>query len=293
MDVRTDTYNDLQAELDELRRQLAEANDTIEAIRTGQIDALVVENGNGHELYTLKSADLGYRVFIERMTEGAVTLDKKGIILYCNSQFSSMVGTPISSVIGFPFHQYISPASAKSFAAIFTRCWNEDCKVELLLKGQSLEKPVLLSLTAIQIDRETTLSVIITDLTILKKNQQQLEAKNRELELANRALESSNQDLQQFASVASHDLQEPLRKIQMFSELLRSKGDENLSPEAAKYLGKIRSSAARMKNLVIDILNYSGLSSTSTRVDTLNPHEIIRDVLEDLDTNNDESAVTV
>ena len=57
--------------MEELRFQLNEANETIEAIRTGQIDALVVQGQNGHQLYTLKSADQTYRVFIEKMTEGA------------------------------------------------------------------------------------------------------------------------------------------------------------------------------------------------------------------------------
>jgi two-component system phosphate regulon sensor histidine kinase PhoR len=57
----------LEKEIEELRWQLEEANDTIEAIRSGQVDALVVKDKNGHQLYTLKSADQTYRVFIEKM----------------------------------------------------------------------------------------------------------------------------------------------------------------------------------------------------------------------------------
>ncbi len=67
------TIEELQKEVEELRFQLTEANETIEAIRTGQIDALVVQGQEGHQLYSLKSADQTYRVFIEKMTEGAVT----------------------------------------------------------------------------------------------------------------------------------------------------------------------------------------------------------------------------
>ena len=91
--------------LEELRQQLEEANETIEAIRTGQIDALVVQGDEGHQLYTLRTADLTYRVFIEKMTEGAVTLNKQGIILYCNTQLALMVNMPLSQVIGLPFHK--------------------------------------------------------------------------------------------------------------------------------------------------------------------------------------------
>ena len=69
-------YEALRAELDDLKLQLQEANDTIEAIRNGEVDALVVRNGHEHQLYTLKSADHTYRVFIEKMREGAVTLNR-------------------------------------------------------------------------------------------------------------------------------------------------------------------------------------------------------------------------
>ena len=100
MEKRSTTYKtreELQEELEELQYRLDEANETIEAIRTGQIDALVVQGDNGHQLYTLKTADQTYRVFIEKMTEGAVTLNSEGLILYCNSQVcfhgkSSFVG---------------------------------------------------------------------------------------------------------------------------------------------------------------------------------------------------------
>jgi two-component system phosphate regulon sensor histidine kinase PhoR len=71
----------LHAEMAELRMQLQEANETIEAIRTGQVDALIVQHGDDHQLYTLRTADQSYRVFIEKMTEGAVNLSIEGITL--------------------------------------------------------------------------------------------------------------------------------------------------------------------------------------------------------------------
>ncbi|HEX2608322.1 MAG TPA: hypothetical protein VHK91_13125, partial [Flavisolibacter sp.] len=73
---RHTTREELEAELSDLRQQLEEANETIEAIRTGQIDALVVQSEHGNQLYTLKSADHTYRVFIEKMAEGAITVSQ-------------------------------------------------------------------------------------------------------------------------------------------------------------------------------------------------------------------------
>jgi len=90
---------------------------------------------------------------------------------------------------------------------------------------------------------------------------------SRKLEEKNAALLKSNNDLEQFAHVASHDLQEPLRKIQTFSELLAK--NLNQEVEAKKYLDKIQLSAARMQTLIKDVLNYSRLSKAEERkVDT-------------------------
>src|SRR5688572_28248118 len=95
----TKTTVQLEQDIEDLRQKLEEANDTIEAIRTGQVDALVVKNSDGHQLFTVKSADQTYRVFIEKMIEGAVTLNDKGIILYSNSRFASMMQSPLSKII--------------------------------------------------------------------------------------------------------------------------------------------------------------------------------------------------
>jgi two-component system phosphate regulon sensor histidine kinase PhoR len=98
----------LVSENQELQWRLEEANDTIEAIRTGQVDALVVKNENSHQLYTLKSSDHTYRVFIEKMSEGAVTINKEGFILYSNSRFADMVRCKLEKVIGVPFEAFIA-----------------------------------------------------------------------------------------------------------------------------------------------------------------------------------------
>src|ERR1700760_4621906 len=94
------TYDQLLSENHELRAQLEEANDTLYAIRTGQVDALIVNNGDDHQIFTLKTADQTYRIFIEKMNEGAVTINREGIILYSNSRFADMVKMPLEKVIG-------------------------------------------------------------------------------------------------------------------------------------------------------------------------------------------------
>ena len=283
--MKNETYNkrdELEKELEELRYQLEEANETIEAIRTGQVDALVVQGNNGHQLYTLKSADHTYRVFIEKMTEGAVTLNSSGIILYCNSQFATMVNLPLSNVIGLPFENFIAPENSGQYKELFKRCWKTDCKGEVTLRSGDASTPVQLSLTTLELDEGIALSIIITDLTAQKATQQQLKRNNEKLEEANRALESSNHDLQQFASVASHDLQEPLRKIQIFSNLMRERQSE-LSPELKKYLEKIVDSSSRMKTLIINILSYSRLSAKDHQKELIDLNELLKELKDDFE----------
>ncbi len=107
-------------EIERLRAQLAEANDTLEAIRTGQIDALVVNDQSGHSLFTLRSADRSYRLFIEQMTEGAVTLNSDGLIIYSNSQFASLIQRPLPRVMGNYFW-ILSSMKTFRYTTIFFR----------------------------------------------------------------------------------------------------------------------------------------------------------------------------
>jgi PAS domain S-box-containing protein len=275
------SYDELVREMDELRLQMEEANDTIEAIRTGQVDALVVKNGNGHELYTLKSADQTYRVFIEKMTEGAVTLNKDGVVVYSNSQFGKMVGLPLSKVIGYPFTSFISSGDMEAYTSLANAGWRQDVKGELNLAGENKVTPAQLSFTTLELDEGIALSIILTDLTSQKQTQLLLKSNNEKLKQINHELELSNHDLQQFASVASHDLQEPLRKIQIFSNFLKEKFSSGLNDEARDYLEKIIGSSHRMKALIIDILNYSQLSQNSNIFSPTDLNTVIREVLED------------
>lgn len=102
-----------------------------------------------------------------------------------------------------------------------------------------------------------------------------------ELLTLNRDLEASNAELQQYAYLASHDLQEPLRKIITFTSLLSDKFLRNI-PEAEKYMEKIISSSERMRNLINDLLNFSRLSAGEGFV-TVSLNEVIQDSIVDLE----------
>src|SRR5437763_12980862 len=75
-------------ELARLREELREARETLEAIRNGEVDAVVVRNAKGSRIYSLTGAEQPYRVYVERMQEGAVTVSADGLVLYCNRRFA-------------------------------------------------------------------------------------------------------------------------------------------------------------------------------------------------------------
>ncbi len=277
------TIEKYKKKISSLQLQLTEAQETLEAIRTGQVDALVVQHDDGHKLYTLQTADHAYRVFIQTMNEGAVTVNKSGLIVYCNITFASMVHKPLSKIMGKPFISFLTDDTKTTVEMMFKKCWSRNCKTEACLFSKNEEVPVLLSIKALKIEDVSTLSIIVTNLTDLKKSQQLIEIKNTDLEKSNKALEVSNHDLQQFASVASHDLQEPLRKIYMFSDMLINNEMKTISQESKIYLEKIISSASRMKTLVVDMLNYSKLSSGSGQLHHVNLGHVVKEVKEDLE----------
>jgi PAS domain S-box-containing protein len=273
----------LQREIDDLRAQLNEAKDTLEAIRNGEVDALVINDHNGVSLFTLKSADRSYRLFIEQMTEGAVTLNSEGLIIYCNSQFARLVQRPLSKVMGTFFSEYVWSEDLALFKELLSRGWKSGIKSELKLIVDERRLDVQLSLNVLEMDGDTALSIIITDLTNQKDIERQLTSKNEELRKLNEALIASNHDLQQFASVASHDLQEPLRKIQVFSKFLKDKNSDGLSDVSKSYIDKIFTSSQRMKLLIVDILTYSKLSGDNILSDTIDLGEIIEEIVDDFD----------
>src|ERR1700754_308136 len=273
---------ELEGELQELRHRLFEANETIEAIRLGQVDALILESPDGNQLYTLKTADQIYRIFIEKMAEGAVTLSTDGIILFCNSQFASMLKLSMADVLGKPFKEFILAENIAQFETLFQQSWSGEQKQELQLRAQAEVIPVQLSVSSLTIENQTVLSVIITDLTQQRAAREELERTNRLLGDTNKALENSNHDLQQFASVASHDLQEPLRKRQILLGYMLEKNPDAFTGKASQQMERVMQAATRIRSLVVDVLNYSRLSSDDDVMTTISIGEVVREVLDDL-----------
>jgi two-component system phosphate regulon sensor histidine kinase PhoR len=200
------TYEQLISQIGELESQLTESHNIIEAIRAGEIDAFVFKNNDKHELYTLKSADHTYRIFIEKMAEGAVTVSREGIVVYCNSSFASMVNMPIEQTLGQPFTDLIPSQYRDLITELIKVAWYKEIKTEITLPGRKKEVPVLLSLNAMEIDGGMALSIIVTDLSFQKETQEQLKHKNYQLEQAQLITRTLNEQLERTVQERTNEL---------------------------------------------------------------------------------------
>ena len=116
-----------------------------------------------------------------------------------------------------------------------------------------------------------------------KDLEEQVQRRTEELNKANASLSRSNQELEQFAFIASHDLQEPLRKIRIFSGLLEEKNKAELDESGLKYLSRIKASAERMDRLIRDLLEFSRVNVKNELRTAVDLNEVLRRVEEDFD----------
>lgn len=200
-------YDQILRENRELRIQLEEAQDAIQAIRSGRVDALIIQGEDGNELYTLKSADQTYRVFIENMNEGAIALHRDGTVLYSNSKFASMVNRSLERVTGANFSSFIPGEFQQQLQNLLDRGWNAEAKDEIyLLNGGNEHKPCLMSCNQMELEHGVALSLIITDLTAQKESEKQLLLKNKQLKEVEQITRSLNAQLQGLIAERTHEL---------------------------------------------------------------------------------------
>jgi PAS domain S-box-containing protein len=260
---------DLQAqsnELSELRRELEEANDTLTAIRTGMVDAFVVHGEEGHQLYTLKSTDHTFRILVEKMQEGAITLNKDGLILYCNPCFADLTKVSIDKIIGKPFDYFIKGYTPDRLASMTINGKLNDYKMEdILLALDGTQIPVLLSFTNLDLEDGTALSIICTDLTTQKAAQQ----KEADINAQKKVIKQKDE----FMSIASHELKTPLTSLKAYLQLMSRDNNYDLPLTFKNFMGKAELALNRLHTLVDDLLDASKIQAGK-----LNFHRTIVDI---------------
>ena len=157
-----------------VRGRLEEAEETIEAIRSGKVDALVVSGPHGEQIYTLHGADHSYRVLLEDMNEGAATLIP-GAVLYCNKAFADMLKMPIEKVIGFSANDLVAQSDRQAFAELLRQGEQGKAKAEITFcPTDGTFVPVYCSVSSVQIDETRCLCITATDLTEQKHHEEMI-----------------------------------------------------------------------------------------------------------------------
>jgi PAS domain S-box-containing protein len=422
----TDELLALKAQLEELRTSFQEANEVVHAITWGEVDAVVVRPPEQeHAVYTFFGADHPYRMLVESMNEGAVTLANDGTILYCNSSFARIVQTEKSILAGTSFAQYVHQGDASRFQAFLSQ--ERDDRAEMtLVASNKADVPVYLSRSAADLVGSRGICLVVTDLTEQRKHddvvaserlarsildraseaivicdssgrvthasrqaavlaggnpllkhfeeafdfvlpenhadgrdaenerrllheaacgnrssirrevactradgehlqlllsssplqdkagdglgavmiladiteakraaaaleeserqsmkmlEQRVAERTAELSRANYMLTQLNREMQDFAFLASHDLQEPLRKIHTFLDLLVDELGDAFTPKAQDYLRRITSAARRMSDLIRALLEYSRVTSRGDAFRQVDLSEALADAL--------------
>jgi PAS domain S-box-containing protein len=164
---------ELLVENNDLRIRLQEAEETLRAIREGEVDGLVCSGPEGDQLFLLKGAERAYRVFVEAMNEGAVTLSHDGTILYCNDRFAEMAEIPSEKVIGQSIYRFVAPTEA--FESAFQRGKSRKERAELLVVRKDRGPlPVYLSFNPLLEDEVPAICVVITDVEALKESEKRV-----------------------------------------------------------------------------------------------------------------------
>ena len=161
------------ARVEDLMARLEDAEATIRAIYAGEVDAVVVKGPQGPQVYTLEGADHPYRVLVEQMHEGTVTLDSDTVILYSNRQFATMMGMAVDAITGSRFDRLLSGADAYAFAGLLEAAvarGHSSGEFDLAA-SQGNPVPVRISLTTLDVAGMQTICVVASDLREQRRNE--------------------------------------------------------------------------------------------------------------------------
>ncbi len=166
------TIEQLIIENEELRSRLVETEQTLSAIQSGDVDAIVVSGGKGEQIYSISSAETPYRTFIEGMNEGAVTLSRQGTIIYCNQRFADIVHEPVERVMGSYFKRFIVPNERSKFNKLLSEQTNEK-KVLIVSLINSLYLKLSFQLLPSYLEGDFCI-LVATDISEMKKKEKKL-----------------------------------------------------------------------------------------------------------------------
>lgn len=268
MDNTNQNSLDAQDETIELKHRLEETEETLRAIRQYMVDAFVVTRENGVQVVTLSEADFPYRMMVESMNEGAVTLIPDGTIFYCNPRFGEMVHREPEKLIGVRFQDLLPAEQWGMFNTMLRDAGRDGLRAEFCLQS-SKEKclPVQLSFYQLHADDVNGIAIIAADIT------ERIQAGEKIRSLASELTLAEQEERHRISQVLHDDLQQRLFAIRaQLSFLLESFGSVKVPPDTQVSMDQIQSwlseAIKTTRNLSVDIspsvLHGEGLTEAIT-----------------------------
>ena len=172
-----------RAGLQELRSRLRAAEDTLRALRAGEVDALVVAREGDDHVVTLQGADLPYRILLEQMYAGAVTLTPDGVIVYCNRRFADIVRTPLARVIGSALRRFVPSPEQPTLESLLERANGDQARGELALRaGDGSQVAVSVTFAPLRLTGNAGISGVIGVVVDATERKRQEEVRTRLIE---------------------------------------------------------------------------------------------------------------
>jgi PAS domain S-box-containing protein len=169
-----------QSGVEELRNRLAAAEEALRALRAGEVDALVVSGAGDAHVVTLQGAELPYRILLDQMYAGAVTLTPDGVIVYCNRRFADIVRTPLARVIGSALCRFVPSGEQPALAALVERASRERVQGELAGRaGDGTPVPLSVTFAPLRLEGDADVKGVIGVAVDATERKHQEDLRNR------------------------------------------------------------------------------------------------------------------
>jgi PAS domain S-box-containing protein len=291
----------LKQRIAELEAQLSESQTVLSAIYNREVDGVVVRGSAGEQVFTLHGAEQPYRVMVETMAEGALTVAPDGTVLHGNRASAQLFGRPLPELIGSRLADFVAAEHQESFATLLLKAReNHRCDIKLIRAGGATV-PVRLSSSPLDLEElPGAICMVVLDLTdqerslaleveqraarareeMLRERQAALEAVNGKLASANRRvmtlyaelsdtarkLRHADENKTRFLANMSHEFRGPLNSIFALTGLLLCRADGDLSAEQEKQVAYIRKAADSLLDLVNDLLDLAKIEAGKIEV---------------------------
>jgi PAS domain S-box-containing protein len=259
---------ELLREVDDLQAQLAEAQETLRAIREGEVDAIVVSGSRGELVFSLAGAESVYRLIVETMKEAALTVALDGTILFCNAQFGEFVHNRPEQIVGHRVQTFIAVEHQESIESLLITSRSQPVKQRLLFQNRDgVAVPAHVSSHAINQPDGSIICIVVTDLTQIESFRamlDQLRSQQEALRRANEQLTEVDRRKDEFLAMLAHELRNPLAALSSAIELLRVSGLEDPRIEAARMVAERQT--GHMARLLNDLLDVSRVTQGKIRL---------------------------